>query len=168
MRVEHLADGIVLHLGDATELLPSIKRADAIVCDPPYAIPTIVAQNRETTRNVGDLSLIESAFRAQFREFARILGTTGRSFVFCDGVSYPVVFRAAYGDFTTALLVWDKGRIGMGREFRKRHELLLHAWRPELLFTATGLVMPTCSDSTHAGMIKSTQHKSPLTCWPSF
>ena len=27
------------------------------------------------------------------------------------------------------MLVWDKGRIGMGREFRKSHELILHCWQ---------------------------------------
>jgi site-specific DNA-methyltransferase (adenine-specific) len=56
------------------------------------------------------------------------VGDNGRHFIFADQTSYPVVFRAIYGKAKTALLVWDKGRIGMGREFRKQFELIMHAW----------------------------------------
>lgn len=117
-----------LYEGDCLEVLPDIMQADAIVTDPPYAIPTNAAQGRSQTRTIGDLSLVESVFRQQFREYRRLLASGGRAFVFCDGTSYPVIFRASYSEFVTALLVWDKGRIGMGREFRKSHELILHCW----------------------------------------
>lgn len=126
---------------EAMMALPSAS-VDAIITDPPYAIQTVVASNRNTTINVGDLSLIESAFRSMFAEFARVLKPTGRFFMFCDGVSYPVIFRAAYGKFSTALLIWDKGRIGMGREFRKSHELILHCWRPDTPIFADGVGRP--------------------------
>ena len=117
--------------GDCLEVMKALpdNSVDAVVTDPPYAIPTIVASCRSTTRNVGDLSMIEAAIRLLFCEFDRILKDTGRFFVFCDGTSYPVIFRAAYGHFASALLVWDKGRIGMGREFRKSHELIMHCWK---------------------------------------
>ena len=118
-----------LYLGDCLEILPTLGKVDAVVTDPPYAVPTIVSAGREGTRNVGDLSIVESAFRLHFAEWKRLLGRSGRAFVFCDGNSYPVIFRCAYGEFLTALLVWDKGRIGMGREFRKSHELILHCWQ---------------------------------------
>lgn len=122
-----------LHHGDCLDVMATLPDAsiDCVLTDPPYAIPTIVAANRHTTRNVGDLSLIEATFRGLFSEFDRLLRPSGRFFVFCDGTSYPVLFRAAYGRFSTALLVWNKGRIGMGREFRKSHELILHCWKPE-------------------------------------
>lgn len=112
------------------ELMPELPNGcvDAVITDPPYAIPTVVASCRETTRNIGDLSLIESTFRMVFRDIERVTSDTGRMFVFCDGVSYHVVFRAAYGHWSTAVLVWDKERIGMGREFRKQHELIMHCW----------------------------------------
>lgn len=35
-RVEHVADGITLHLGDCQEILPSLGQADAVLTDPPY------------------------------------------------------------------------------------------------------------------------------------
>jgi site-specific DNA-methyltransferase (adenine-specific) len=119
--------------GDCLEVLQTLPSAsvDVILTDPPYAIPTIVASGRDNTRNVGDLSLIESVFRQLFGEFSRLLKPSGRIFMFCDGNSYPVIFRAAFGEYSTALLVWAKGRAGMGREFRKSHELILHCWRSE-------------------------------------
>jgi site-specific DNA-methyltransferase (adenine-specific) len=117
-----------LYCGDALEILPSLGRADAVIADPPYAIPTQVAQTRDVTRSIGDLSMIEASFRLLFDMTLRLTGSQGRHFVFADGSSYPVVFRAMFGKATSALLVWDKGRIGMGREFRKSHELVMHAW----------------------------------------
>ena len=117
-----------LYLGDCLEILPTLGKVDAVVTDPPYAIPTIVASGRELTRSVGDLSIIETAFRVYFDQWFQAIGSNGRVFCFCDGTSYPVIFRASFGQFSQALLVWDKGQIGMGREFRKSHELILHAW----------------------------------------
>ena len=37
-RVEHLAEGVSLYLGDARAVLPTLARADAIVTDPPYGM----------------------------------------------------------------------------------------------------------------------------------
>ena len=36
-RIETLADGVTLHLGDCREILPTLK-ADAVVTDPPYGV----------------------------------------------------------------------------------------------------------------------------------
>lgn len=136
------ADGsIVLINADCLTVLPTLEAGsvDAVIADPPYAIPTIVAACRETTRTIGDLSLIEASFRLVFDSLRRVVADEGRLFVFCDGNSYPVVFRAAYGRLSTALLVWDKGRIGMGREFRKSHELIMHCWKPETPIFSDGV-----------------------------
>jgi len=35
-RVEHLAEGVTLYLGDCREILPEIGKVDAVVSDPPY------------------------------------------------------------------------------------------------------------------------------------
>lgn len=127
--------------GDCLDLMKQLPDGcvDAVITDPPYAIPTVVASCRETTRNIGDLSLIESTFRMVFADIERVTATDGRMFVFCDGVSYHVVFRAAYGHWSTALLVWDKERIGMGREFRKQHELIMHCWNSATPIFADGV-----------------------------
>lgn len=69
-------------------------------------------------------------------------------FLFCDGTFYPVLFRASYGHARQALLVWSKQRIGMGREFRKSHELILHLWRDDTECVTGGPAHPdviTCA-----------------------
>jgi site-specific DNA-methyltransferase (adenine-specific) len=131
-----------LYLGDCTLILPTLSGFDAIIMDPPYAIPTQVASGRSSTQSVGDLSVIEAAFRVVFDAAANALRPGGRAFVFCGGTSYPVIYRAAYHRFSSALLVWDKGRIGMGREFRKSHELILHLWRDETPIFSDGVGRP--------------------------
>lgn len=35
-RVEHLAEGVSLYLGDCREILPTLVKVDAVVTDPPY------------------------------------------------------------------------------------------------------------------------------------
>lgn len=35
-RVEHLAEGVTLYLGDCREILPTLGNVDAVVTDPPY------------------------------------------------------------------------------------------------------------------------------------
>jgi site-specific DNA-methyltransferase (adenine-specific) len=35
-RIEHLAEGVTLYLGDCREILPSLGKVDAVVTDPPY------------------------------------------------------------------------------------------------------------------------------------
>jgi site-specific DNA-methyltransferase (adenine-specific) len=37
-RVETLAEGVTLHLGDCREILPTLPKVDAVVTDPPYGI----------------------------------------------------------------------------------------------------------------------------------
>jgi tRNA G10 N-methylase Trm11 len=136
-------DGVTIYLGDCRDVLPTLGRKfDAIITDPPYAIPTVVAQGRSVTRNLGDMSIIEAGLGLFLNAAVKCLRPTGRAFVFCDGTSYPVVFRLLYGDFSTALLVWDKGQIGMGREFRKSHELILHGWRDKTPVYSDGVGRP--------------------------
>lgn len=37
-RIEHLAEGVTLYLGDCREVLPTLGKVDAVVTDPPYGI----------------------------------------------------------------------------------------------------------------------------------
>src|SRR5215831_6334815 len=37
-RVETLAEGVTLYLGDCREVLPTLGRVDAVVTDPPYGV----------------------------------------------------------------------------------------------------------------------------------
>jgi DNA modification methylase len=138
MRKEVIGNA-TLYEGDCLEIMPTLPKVDAVITDPPYAVPTQVAQTREITRNAGDLSIAETAYRVHADAWARILKPTGRAFVCCDGASYPSLYRAMFSQFNLALIVWDKGQIGMGREFRKSHELIVHAWKGETPIFADGV-----------------------------
>lgn len=37
-RIEHLAEGVTLYLGDCREILPTLGKVDALVTDPPYGV----------------------------------------------------------------------------------------------------------------------------------
>ena len=55
----------------------------------------------------------------------------GHLLAFCDAQSYPVFYVSAYRHFANmACLVWDKGRVGMGKPWRHQHEMILAAWDP--------------------------------------
>jgi len=44
-RVEHLAEGVTLHLGDCREILPALGKVDAVISDPPYGDKETHAQH---------------------------------------------------------------------------------------------------------------------------
>ena len=139
-------DSVTLYNGDCREIVPQIGHFDAVMTDPPYALPTQVASGRSNTSNLGDLSISEHYFKGLLAELTSGMGDSGQMFLFCDGTFYPVLFCATYGKHSQALLVWDKGQIGMGREFRKSHELILRLW---------GKNTPTISDGTgHSDVLR--------------
>lgn len=116
------------------DCLETMKRmpdnfVDLIVTDPPYSTPTITSFGRTKVLNLADLSIQEFYFRSIKDEFERILKPNGRVFVFCDDKYYPILFAVFYGWQNKNLIIWDKGRIGMGNPFRKQHELVFYANR---------------------------------------
>lgn len=133
----------MLYLGNCLDILRTLPahRVDAVITDPPYTVPTNAAnggrrqknelgphQADAATRTVGDLSLIEAAFCVWFTEILRVLKNTGRVFVFCDHITYPVIMRAAYGKFAySRCLTWDKMHFGLGFEFRPQTEFIYYA-----------------------------------------
>lgn len=45
-RVEHLADGVVLHLGDCRDVLPTLPKVNCVAMDPPYGISYVTNHRR--------------------------------------------------------------------------------------------------------------------------
>jgi tRNA G10 N-methylase Trm11 len=45
-RVEHLAEGVTLYLGDCREILPTLGKVDAVVTDPPYGVNVGIDRHR--------------------------------------------------------------------------------------------------------------------------
>ena len=128
-----------LLLGDCVDLLPEIKSSsiDLIIIDPPYSTPIVTAFGREQVKNFGDLSLQAGYFKMLKLQFERVLKPDGRVFIFCDDKYYPVLFAIFYTWQNINLVIWDKGKIGMGNPFRKQHELLFYANRSAFDYNRT-------------------------------
>ena len=54
-RIEHLAEGVTLYLGDCREILPTLGKVDAVVTDPPYGIGLEYGAFIDTEENVKSL-----------------------------------------------------------------------------------------------------------------
>lgn len=114
---------------DCTDGMASMRpdSVDLVVTDPPYTTPTVTAFGRTPQKNYGDLSIQRHFFESIRDEWERLLTPDGNAFVFCDEEYYPVLFEVFYEWQFTKLLVWDKGRIGMGTPFRRSFELVFFA-----------------------------------------
>lgn len=103
MRVEHLAEGITVYLGDCREILPTLPKVDACVTDPPYGISH--SSNHGATW--------------QKTQIANDHSTDARDYVLAIcGASSAIVFgswKVAKPVGTHTVLIWDKGdAAGMG------------------------------------------------------
>lgn len=72
-RVEHLAEGVTLYLGDCRDILPTLGPVDAVITDPPYGI------NKASWDAVVPLEWFVAAKNA--------VGETGAVYVFGDAVT---------------------------------------------------------------------------------
>lgn len=141
--------GVVLPLdtiihGDCLDVLRSLPDAsvDAVVTDPPYSSGTrreaAKGLRKSMTRGKSDAewfgadSLTMLGFtwliHACAVEWQRVLAPGGNILSFIDWRMMPHMAGAIESaDLRyTGLLVWDKTYFGMGRTFRKQHELVLH------------------------------------------
>ena len=150
-----IGDWCTLYHADSLDVMDEFRShaPNALITDPPYHIPTHVASGRNLHRSVGDLSIVERGLAAYFDPMADMLSEDGRAFVFADGTSYSIVFRIFYSRWRVQSIVWDKGSIGMGRDFRKQHELILHAWRAD-----TSKVSDSWSDILKAKRVNRREH----------
>ena len=102
------------------------KSIDLVITDPPYTTPIITGFGRQIINNVGDLSIQENFMRLIKKSFERILSDRAVVLIFCDDNYYPSIYRAFYEWNTKNLIIWDKGKIGMGKPIRKQHELIFY------------------------------------------
>ncbi len=128
-----------IHQGDCLEVMKDIpdSSVDCIITDPPYSTPTITAFGRKKVLNLADLSIQERFFREIKTEIERILKPNGRVFIFCDDKYYPILFAVFYDWQNKNMVIWDKGKIGMGNPFRKQHELIFYVNRESFNYNRT-------------------------------
>ncbi len=125
--------------GDCLEELQRLEdgSVDMIITDPPYTTPTVTAFGRTKVKNFADFSIQEAYIKMLKSEFERVLKPNGAMFMFCDEKYYPSIFKVFYPWKTVQMIVWDKEKIGMGKPFRKRHELIVYANRESIDYNRT-------------------------------
>jgi len=144
MRKEVIGNA-TLYQGDCLELMETLPSAsiDAVITDPPYSTPTVASFGRKVVKRLSDLAIQEFYFGEIKRRIARCMKEEAPLLAFCDDAYYPVLFSLFYDWQQTNLLVWDKGRIGMGNPFRRQHELIFYANRGGVQVQSDSAHLPT-------------------------
>jgi DNA modification methylase len=105
-RIETLAEGVTLYLGDCREILPTLGKVDAVVTDPPYGIGK--DGQKRTTGGHGGRKGYEflgwDKERPHARTFLAILEAAPQHVIW--GGNYFADLLPAAGKW----LVWDKGQ----------------------------------------------------------
>ena len=135
--------------GDCLERMKEIPggSVDMVLTDPPYSTPTVASFGRQVTKRLSDLAIQEYYFSVIKSELERIMKPGAPLIVFCDDIYYAVLVGLFYDWKQINLLVWDKKRIGMGKPFRRRHELLFYANRGSQVVTGKMSHIPTIIES---------------------
>jgi len=147
--------------GDCREILPTIRGVDCVVTDPPYFLPAAHYSVRgETSKSIGDLSILEHYFRGLLKEIYDCLTPEGVAYVFCDGQSYPIFHRVGYSQWKRVRpLIWDKGQRAM--HFADAEI----AWTNFNRSTARVLVMHIAAGDSKGSKVHPTQKPIKLYSW---
>jgi hypothetical protein len=124
MRTEKLSDNVTIYCGDCREVIPTLDKVDAVICDPPFGIEELVGgygrpQLGQDNRIIGDrnLDVTVDAFNLIKKKFNHIWVV---AFYSCR-IS-PVFFRATEMFKYFGEVVWDKRSLGLGNQIRYQHE----------------------------------------------
>ncbi len=131
-------DGITIYCADCRDILPLLEpgTVDLVLTDPPYQSLDVEVSVGATTRLVGRDQLAGKRLASSngkrwfstlpsnelgmiVAEFQRILKPSGALYVFADVKSGLELFPSLR---PANVLVWDKGEIGMGYNWRRMHE----------------------------------------------
>jgi site-specific DNA-methyltransferase (adenine-specific) len=123
--LKHTIGNSTLYCGDCAEIMADLSLIDVVITDPPYSTPVAISFGRETERSYGGLSIQRTYVKMLAAEWKRLQAK--RLLIFCDDDYYPILHQVFYEWPFRQMAVWDKGRIGMGRCFRRQHELVIHA-----------------------------------------
>lgn len=119
----------VIYHGDCLEVMSTLTEVGLVVTDPPYFQPAthyVPARGERPIRSLGDTSVLEFAFKAWAEAIDMATTDNASVYVFCDGQSYPITFRAFYSLGRVRPIVWDKVVSFNGYTWRHQHELI--AW----------------------------------------
>lgn len=147
-RVEHIAEGVTLYLGDCRDILPTLGRVDMVFTDPPYghnnnngdliqnweqALGRPKTQSSEARPIANDgPKETQELIEWFFSQLPNLLWP-GSCCCCCCGGGGPDPQFARWSleldkhlDFKQ-MVVWDKGPMGMGWHYRRSYETILVA-----------------------------------------
>jgi site-specific DNA-methyltransferase (adenine-specific) len=125
-------DGITIYHGDCRNILPHVGKVDAVITDPPFFMPATHYQSRvDWQRSWSDTSVLGSFWSQVVDLCVAQMKRSGHMLTFCNADSFAVFYPEMYRRFDfLKSLVWDKGRVGLGRVWRNQHELVIAArWK---------------------------------------
>lgn len=99
------------------------ERADCAVTDPPYAI---YGSSSGLSSSVTDDKIVRPFFVSALRALERSLAPFAHAYVFCDWRSWPSWWESAKRTRLAPknLLIWDKGRAGLGANYANTYEAI--------------------------------------------
>lgn len=131
---------VTLYHGDCREILPTLDAVDLVITDPPYQSLDVEVSNGTTTRLVGrdQLSGKRLASIERGMWFATLSPTELLDvLLLCRGLLPPSGAMYVFSDVKSGLalfpslapsnvIVWDKGKLGMGYSWRRMHEWIAY------------------------------------------
>lgn len=136
-RVEHLAEGVTLHLGDCREIVPTLNGVKHVLCDPPYEDELHNAMGR-IRRNDGRIMVQDLGFdgiNSAREEVAALLVSASAGwliiFTLAEGVRAwrdPMQAAGAKWDTTLAWIKPDASPRFNGQGAARGFECAITAW----------------------------------------
>jgi site-specific DNA-methyltransferase (adenine-specific) len=142
-RIETIAEGVTLYLGDCREVLPLLDRIELVITDPPYSSGARTDSERQVRgamlRSMEDQDWFSHDamttwgfnwfIRSVFSDLRQRLVEGAHVYLFIDWRQTPNVYgmMEACGYRVNQCLVWDKGHFGMGTYWRNQHENVVFA-----------------------------------------
>ena len=147
-RVEHLAEGVTLYLGDCREVLPALGEFDAAIVDPPYGETSLQWDKRV----VGWPALLASHIK-----FSGSMWVFGSIRMFVECASEFTAWKLSHD------VVWEKhnGTGLFNDRFRRVHELALHYYPAN---SAWGLIYKA-PQFTHDAIARTVRKKGRPAQW---
>lgn len=108
-RIEHLAEGVTLYLGDCREILPTLGKVDAVVTDPPYGLngssgtinssrgKSIYAEHSDTLEDVRNIYVPAITAALAMAERGAITPGTPHAFEYPKPIDIGALFQPASG-----------------------------------------------------------------------
>lgn len=110
-RVEHLAEGVTLYLGDCREILPTLGKVDAVVTDPPYGIGEAAGRSKSRTSGFRPKARVASRYKRDYGFDSWDNATADEGVASAVSIArWAIIFGGNYYNLppTSCWLVWDK------------------------------------------------------------